>query len=132
MNNRRQNKLKKNPLVRFLRIVYKSFKIIFRKKPDPRIIEERRRAHEALNAQKALEARLVQEALDAQKALDERRAQEALDARKALEARQQEIEQRQREQYITVGELLERVKWQLPKAKVVEVSTPSEYDVSLN
>ena len=102
MSNRRQNKLKKNPFVRFLRIVYRAFKIIVRKKPDPRILEEKRRVHEALNAQKA------------------------------LEARQKEIEEWHREQFITVGELLERVKWQLPQAKAVEVSIPPEYDVSLN
>jgi predicted ATPase len=117
MSNRRQNQLKKNPFVRFLRIVYKSFKIIFRKKPDPRIFEERRRALQAL---------------DAQKALNERLAQEALNAQQELEARQKELERQHREQFMTVGELLERVKWQLPKEKAVEVSAPPEYDVSLN
>jgi formate dehydrogenase maturation protein FdhE len=132
MSNRRQNKLKKNPFVRFLRIVYRAFRIIVRKKPDPRILEERRRALEALDAQKALEARRVQEALDAQKALDERRAQEALNAQQELEARQKELERQHNEQFITVGELLERVKWQLPQAKAVEVTAPPEYDVSLN
>jgi hypothetical protein len=124
MSNRRQNKLRKNPFVRFLRIVYRSFKIIFRKKPDPRIFEERR--------QKALDERLAQEALDAQKALDEQRAQEALNAQQELEASQKELERQHREQFITVGELLERVKWQLPQSKAVEVIAPPEYDVSLN
>ncbi len=121
--------------MRFLRIVYRSFKIIFRKKPDPRILEEKRRVQEALDAQKALDKRRVQEALDAQQALDEHRAQEALAIQQALEARQKELEERHREQFITVGELLERVKWQLPQAKaveVLEVSVPPEYDVSLN
>jgi cobalamin-dependent methionine synthase I len=132
MSNRRQNQLKKNPFVRFLRIVYKSFKIIFKKKPDPRIFEERRRALQALDAQKALDERLAQEALDAQKALNERLAQEALNAQQELEARQKELERQHREQFMTVGELLEKVKWQLPQVKAVEVSAPPEYDVSLN
>jgi hypothetical protein len=117
MSNRRQTKLKKNPFVRFLRIVYRSFKIIFRKKPDPRIFEERRRALEALDAQKAQEERL---------------ALEALNAKKELEARQRDLERQEKEQFMTVGELLERVKWQLPKEKAVEVSASPEYDVSLN
>jgi hypothetical protein len=117
MSNRRQNKSRKNPFVRFLRVVYKAFKIIFHKKPDPRIFEERRRALEAL---------------DAQKALDERRAQEASNAKKELEARQRERERQEKEQFLTVGELLERVKWQLPKEKALEVKAPAEYDVSLN
>jgi hypothetical protein len=89
MSNRRETKLKKNPFVRFLRIVYR-------------------------------------------KAQEERLALEALNAKKELEARQRELERQEREQFMTVGELLERVKWQLPKEKAVEVSAPPEYDVSLN
>jgi hypothetical protein len=117
MSNRRSNKMRKNPFVRFLRIVYRSFKIIFRKKPDPRIFEERRRALEALDAQKAREEQLAREAAARQR---------------ELERQQQELATREKDQFMTVGELLEKIKWQLPKEKVAEVNARPEYDVSLN
>lgn len=57
-----------------------------------------------------------------------------------LERRQREFEARQKEQFITVGELLDKIKWQMPqepKTTIQEpVSEPSEnsriFDVSRN
>jgi hypothetical protein len=113
MTSRRQHKFRKNPFVRLFRMIYRSLRVIFRPK-------SKRLALAALYEQRELEARRVQEALMAQRELDARRALEAL----TLE---QELDDRVKEQFLTVGELLKKVKWQTTTAQATPV-----HDFSLN
>jgi hypothetical protein len=120
MTSRRQNNSRKNPFIRLFRMVYRSLKVIFRSK-------SKRLALAALYEQRELEARRAQEALYAeQEALDAQRDQEA---RRVLEdlALAQKLDDQAREHFLTVGELLRRVKWQTTTAS----ATPA-HDFSLN
>jgi hypothetical protein len=94
-------------------MIYRSLRVIFRPK-------SKRLALAALYEQRELEACRVQEALNAQRELDARRALEAL----ILE---QELDDRVKEQFLTVGELLKRVKWQTTTASAAPIP-----DFSLN
>jgi hypothetical protein len=112
MKSRRYQKLRRNPFVRLFRMIYRSLKVIFKsRKRDPKLVYEEQAALAALKAQKELNDRL------------------ALEARNA----QQELENRLQEQFLTVGDLLERVKWQIhPKLDLNINSISPEYDVSRN
>jgi hypothetical protein len=119
MTSRRQNKLRKNPFVRLFRMIYRSLQVIFR----PR---RKRLALAALYEQKALDARLAQEAINAQREQAARHVLEDL-------ALAQELDDRAREQFLTVGELLRRVKWQTTTAQAGQVASALPvHDFSLN
>jgi hypothetical protein len=113
MTSRRQNNSRKNPFIRLFRMVYRSLQVIFRPK-------SKRLALAALYEQRELEARRAQEALNAQRDQEARRVLEDL-------ALAQELDERAREQFLTVGELLKRVKWQTTTTS----ATPA-HDFSLN
>lgn len=113
MTSRRHNKLSKNPFVRLFRMIYRSLRVIFRPK-------SKRLALAALYEQRELEACRAQEAIDAQREQEARRVLEDL-------TRAQELDKQAQEQFLTVGELLRRVKWQTTTAPV----TPAP-DFSLN
>jgi hypothetical protein len=113
MTSRRQNKISKNPFIRLFRMIYRSLRVIFRPK-------SKRLALAALYEQRELEARRAQEALNAQHELEARRVLEDL-------ALAQELDDRAREEFLTVGELLKRVKWQT----TTTLATPVP-DFSLN
>jgi hypothetical protein len=119
MTSRRQNNLRKNPFVRLFRMIYRSLKVIFRP-------QSKRLALAALYEQRELEARRAQEALNAQRAQEARRVLEDL-------ALAQELDDRARENFLTVGELLRRVKWQTTTVQAEQfASTSPAYDFSLN
>jgi hypothetical protein len=113
MTSRRQNKFNKNPFIRLFRMIYRSLRVIFRP-------QSKRLALAALYEQRELEARRTQEALNAQRELEARRVLEDL-------ALAQELDDLAREHFLTVGELLRRVKWQTTTAP----ATPA-HDFSLN
>jgi hypothetical protein len=98
MRTRRQNKLRRNPFVRLLRMIYRSLKVIFRsQKSRPRFIDEYQDL-EPLVITPVIEEKIIIQ-----------------------------------DQFLTVGELLERVKWQFPAEQVLSKGNPQpEYDVSLN
>lgn len=101
MNRQTQRRLKRNPLIRFVRSVLRLLRVLFR--PASKNVRE-------IPIETALE-------------IERLRLQEERDRELA-------------EQYITVGELLERVQWQFsePKPAVTSASQPDAqiYDVSLN
>ena len=119
MNMRRQNKLRKNPFIRLFQMIYRSLKVIFRPK-------SKRLAIAALHEQRLLDARRVQEEINAQRELESRRALDAI-------ALAQELDDRAKEQFLTVGELLRRVKWQTVKEPAGQFATATlAHDFSLN
>lgn len=120
MNSRRQNKFSKNPFIRLFRMIYRSLRVIFRTK-------SKRLALAALYEQQELEARRAQEAVNAQRDLEARRVLEDLALEEEKLAREQELDNRVKENFLTVGELLRRVKWQTTTAS----DTPAP-DFSLN
>ncbi len=119
MKSRRYQQLRKNPLIRLLRMIYRALKVIFQPK-------RKRLALATIRAQKELEARAALDAFYAQKELEHRIALEESTAR-------EELENRLKEQFLTVGELLERVKWQIqPTPDLPTNSMTPKYDVSRN
>ncbi len=103
MKNSRYNKLRSNPFVRLFRTIYRLLKVVFRPRKK--------------NSRLINNDRISLELLAETKALNERI----------------ELENRLKEQFLTVGALLERVKWQIPQETVLEInSIPPEYDVSRN
>ncbi len=103
MKNRRYNKLRSNPFIRLFRTIYRLLKVIFRL----------RKKNSKLINNDRIDLDILAEA----KALNERI----------------ELENRLKEQFLTVGDLLGRVKWQTPQETVLKInSVPPEYDVSRN
>lgn len=103
MKNHRYNKLRSNPFIRLFRTIYRLLKVIFRP----------RKKNFRLTNNDRIDLDILADA----KALNERI----------------ELENRLKEQFLTVGTLLERVKWQTSQEKVLEInSVPPEYDVSRN
>jgi hypothetical protein len=86
MRSNKYSKSKRNPFLRFIRGIFRLFKVIFR--------SNRKNLKSAEDYQNEL--RMAE-----------------------LERRNREIEERSREQLITVGELFERVKWQASQSNIV-------------
>jgi hypothetical protein len=116
----RKHQSKRNPLVRFIRGVLRLFRVIFA--PKKRQIGS-----------------LPYKQIDLpQVELDRRQPTSDLAQRQPkLELSQPELDLRSAGQFITVGELFEQIKWQLPsetvvRAEISEPSTSQPYDVSRN
>jgi hypothetical protein len=114
MTSHKQRKLRKNPFVRLFRMIYRSLRVIFRP-------QSKRLALAALYEQRELEARRVQEALNTQQELEARQTKESV-------TQEQELDDRVQEQFLTIGELLKRVKWQ----KTTTAQAIPAHDFSLN
>ena len=107
MKSRKHSKLKRHPIVRFIRGIFRLFRVISRsKKPLPRANEY----HQNFTEQ-SLELEPTPESLD--------------------------LIARHRANSITVGEMFSQVKWQLTEPAIAEepadpVTKIQAYDVSLN
>jgi hypothetical protein len=111
MNRQQQRKLKKHPLIRLIRGIFRLIRVIFRPAKNARLqaieLAETRRIELERD-------RILQAEADRQRILAEQKADLA-------------------ERYITVGDLLNRVQWQSSAPKDVAVtSASSAHDVSLN
>lgn len=110
MKSRKHSKLKRNPLVRFIRGIFRLIRVLFRPKK-----QQQQSIHDDRQARLAAEL-----------------------ARQEELARQLELEHRERERLITVGALFDRVKWQVPEVttiqeQVLDLSAVGRpYDVSRN
>jgi hypothetical protein len=107
MKSRRHNRLKKNPLVRFIRGVLRLLRVLFQ--PQNRQLRQIEQEQRHLRRVE-LEQELV------------------------LDRQNLELERQERVRLITVGELLEQIKWQSPSETTIQASdlvTPA-YDVSRN
>ncbi|WP_309742071.1 MULTISPECIES: hypothetical protein [unclassified Chamaesiphon] len=107
MKSRKHNRLKKNPLVRFIRGVVRLLRVLFRpQNRQLRAIEQEQRHLRRVE----LEQELV------------------------LERQNIELEQQERARLITVGELLEQIKWQTPSETIIQAAdlVAPAYDVSRN
>jgi hypothetical protein len=116
MNRQQQRKLKKHPLIRSIRAIFRLLRVIF--KP-------------------AKNARLQAIALAEIERVEQERAQ----IRQAEIEHNQTLAEQQAalaERYITVGDLLDRVQWQssapknLAVSSATKLSSPQTHDVSLN
>ncbi len=111
MRSRKHSKLKRHPLVRFIRGIFRLFRVIFnQKRPLPRASEYRQN--------------FTEDSLELEPKLEPVRENPELIAR-------------HRANSITVGELFSQVKWQSPSAKMpAESADPvtvlQAYDVSRN
>ncbi|AFY95984.1 hypothetical protein [Chamaesiphon minutus] len=92
MKSRKHSKLKRHPLVRFIRGILRLMRVVFRPK---------RRNQQAIHNER--QQRLATELVQQQEL-----------------AQQLELEHRERERSITVGALLDRVKWQVPELTIVQ------------
>ncbi len=101
MNSNRQNQSRKHPFVRFLRGIVRLFKVVFGAK--------RKNLKSPEDYQQELRL--------AELGRRERESEE--------QSRQQLIiaEEQAREQFITVGEVFERVKWQVDRATIIKQTT---------
>jgi hypothetical protein len=96
MKGRKHSKLKRNPIVRFIRGIFRLLRVLFKPKPkNLRAIQDER--SEQIRAELA---------------------------RRQIELEQQQIElerrERERERLITVGALFDRVKWQAPELTILQ------------
>jgi hypothetical protein len=116
MNRQQQRKLKKHPLIRFVRGIFRLLRVIFKPAKNARL-----QANELAEIDRIEIAR-------AQIRQAEIEESQNLAAQKAAQA----------DKYITVGDLLDQVQWQssAPKKDLTVLSTtkltPHAHDVSLN
>jgi hypothetical protein len=111
MNRQQQRKLKKHPLIRLIRGIFRLIRVIFKPAKNARLqaieLAETRRIELERD-------RILQAEADRERILVEQKAALA-------------------ERYITVGDLLNRVQWQSSAPKDVAVTSLSPaHDVSLN
>jgi hypothetical protein len=98
MKSRKHSKLKRNPVVRFIRGIFRLARVLFR--PKQRNLSA---IHDEIRERDERQERLATE-LSRQQEL----------------ARQLELERRERERSISVGELFDRVKWQVPELTILQ------------
>jgi hypothetical protein len=115
MNRQQQRKLKKHPLIRFVRGIFRLLRVIFKPAKNARL--------------QAIELAEI-ERIEIER---DRIRQAEIEESRNLAAQQAALA----EKYITVGDLLDRVKWQssAPTALAVPSATkltPHAHDVSLN
>jgi hypothetical protein len=116
MNRQQQRKLKKHPLIRFIRGIFRLMRVIFRSgSSHPRVSAIELAEIERIEIERD---RILQAEADRERILAEQAAALA-------------------ERYITVGDLLNRVQWQSSAPKDVAVTSASKlqipaHDVSLN
>jgi hypothetical protein len=110
MKSRKHSKLKRHPLVRFIRGIFRLMRVLFKPK---------QRNQQAIH--------------------DERQQRLAAESARQQElARQLELERRERERSISVGALFDRVKWQTPELTILQEQVPDRtpiarpHDVSRN
>ena len=114
MNKQQQRKLKKHPLIRLIRGIFRLMRVIFRPaRSKARLIELAELERIELER-----AQIRQAEADYSRSIAEQTAALA-------------------EQYITVGDLLDRVQWQSPASKNFKITSatklqPIPPDVSLN
>jgi hypothetical protein len=109
MKSRKHQRLKRNPLVRFIRGVFRLFRVIFKPK------------HRNLRSLQDKQSDLSQVELDRRQPIP------------GIEQRNLELDFRQRGQFITVGELFEQIKWQMPaetvdRANISGLSIKPQFD----
>jgi hypothetical protein len=115
MKNRKHSKLKRHPFVRFIRGIVRLFKVVFRtKKNNLRSIDDHQNSLTVTHSDSRDTDRLIRD--------------------RHISA---EAERQARDRFITVGEIFDRVQWQIPpetiQANVLETSQDSlMYDVSRN
>jgi hypothetical protein len=116
MKSHKHRQLKRNPIVRFIRGIFRLARVLFRPK---------QRNLRALH--------------DERQELEERQERLAAElARQQELARQLELERRERERLITVGALFDRVKWQVPELTILQeqgsdrMTVGRPHDVSRN
>jgi hypothetical protein len=118
MKSHKYHHLKRNPLVRFIRGVFRLLRVIL--KPKNRNLRSVRYEQSDLPQVESLR-------------------QPILDVKQqSLELVQPDLERDRQEQFITVGELFEQIKWQIPtentiQSKISDLNNQSQsYDVSRN
>jgi hypothetical protein len=115
MNRQQQRKLKKHPLIRFIRGIFRLIRVIFRPAKNGRLQAIELAEIERIELERA---QIRQAEIEHHRILAEQTAALA-------------------ERYITVGDLLNRVQWQSSVPKDVAVTSASKlqaptHDVSLN
>ena len=132
MKSRKHHQLKRNPLVRFIRGVFRLLRVILKPK------------NRNLRSLQDNQSALPQLELDRQQPIPEIKQRNLEPQQPTLEIKQRNLEPQLelnrdgQEQFITVGELFEQIKWQIPAETVIQtnisgLSTKSQsYDVSRN
>jgi hypothetical protein len=115
MNRQQQRKLKKHPLIRLIRGIFRLIRVIFRPAKNGRL--------QAIELAELERVNLEREQI----------RQAEIEQSRSLAAQQAALA----EKYITVGDLLDRVQWQASAPKALAVAsatklTPHAHDVSLN
>jgi hypothetical protein len=105
MNSNRQNKSRKSPFFRFLRGIVRLFKVVFGAK--------RKNLKSPEDYQQEL--RLAE--------LGRRERESEEQSRQQLTIASEQASEKAAEQFITVGELFERVKWQGDRAMISQLTT---------
>ena len=101
--NRQQRKLKKHPLIRFIRGIFRLLRVIFRTaRPATRTIP--------------IDPVVIERA-ERERAEFERAERADLEHKRSLAEQQQALA----EKYITVGALLDRVEWKFPATQELEL-----------
>ncbi len=120
MKSQKRDRLKRNPLVRFIRGVFRLFRVII--KPKNRNLRSLQYEQSDLNLDRVESQR---------RSMPE--TQQSLELEKQLD-----LDCDLQEHFITVGELFEQIKWQIPaettiQTNISDLSTKSQsYDVSRN
>lgn len=113
MNRQQQRKLKKHPLIRLIRGIFRLIRVIFKPAKNARLQAIELAEIERIELERA---QIRQAEMEHNRSLAEQQAELA-------------------ERYITVGDLLDRVQWQSSAPKNLAVSSAtklSPHDVSLN
>jgi hypothetical protein len=115
MNSNRQNKSRKSPFVRFLRGIVRLFKVVFGAKrknlKSPEDYQQELRLAELGRRERESEE------------LGRRERKSEEQSRQQLTIASEQASEKAAEQFITVGELFERVKWQGDRAMISQLTT---------
>jgi|GEM_PF-5822866 len=119
MNSRKHRQLKRNPLVRFIRGILRLLRVIIKpKNRHLRSLQEQQSNLPQVELQQQVRPEIKQRTLEPEQKL--------------------ELNRDRQEQFITVGELFEQIKWQLPTETVIQTNIPDlrensqSYDPSRN
>jgi hypothetical protein len=130
--NRKHRQLKRNPLVRFIRGVFRLLRVILKpKNRNLRSLQEQQSDLPQVELQQSVRPKIKHQNLDSQQLPTLEIKQRTLDPQ------QLELNHDRQEPFITVGELFDQIKWQLPAETVIQTNTSDlrahqSYDPSRN
>ena len=135
MNSRKHRQLKRNPLVRFIRGILRLLRVIIKpKNRHLRSLQEQQSNLPQVELQQQVRPEIKQRTLEP----EQPQVRPEIKQRTLEPEQQLELNRDRQEQFITVGELFEQIKWQLPTETVIQTNIPDlrensqSYDPSRN